>query len=170
MTAYNFTNLQAQSPYVPGHTFRVAAYFELTTGLGSGDTITALNLIPPDGVTILSALVYFPRLDTNGTPTGTFELGDDQTDGNAADRFIVGASLGGASTTSQVHVYANVPPSFSNGVQLNGVGYFYADNENTPLTNNGYFNMVMTVTAGLATAASSGLVVLEVDYLCVGNI
>ena len=172
MTVYNFTNLQAQSPVVPGHTFRVGAYFELTGALANGDTIVATNFIPPDGVVILSALVYFAPLDTNATPTGTFELGDNQTDGPAAFRFITAASLGavGGGSAGQVHVYANTAPAFTNGVQTRGVGYMYADNENTTTSNNGYYNMVLTVTAGLATAAATGTVYLEVDYLCQGNV
>lgn len=170
MTAYTFTNLQPTSPYIPGEVIKVGAYFELTTGLASGDTITALNLIPPSGVQALELVVVTSQLDSNATPTGAYEVGDSLLDGSAAARYIALGKMGSNSAGTNVVQYSNVPPVITSGAYTAGVGFFYADDENTSGTNNGYLNMVMTLTASPATAAATGTIWLYFTYICVGNI
>ena len=66
--------------------------------------------------------------------------------------------------------YSNVHPAITSGVYTKGVGYFYADDENTSGTNNGYLNLVMTITHAFGTASASGNIFVYFTYRCVGNI
>lgn len=170
MTAYNFTNLQQQSPYIPGEVITVGAYFNLTGALANGDTITATNLIPPSGVQAMEVVVVSSQLDTNAAPTGVYSLGDNLLDVNAAARYILAGKMGTNQSGVNVIQYSNVAPTIVSGSYTKGVGYFYADDENTSGTSNGYLNMVMTITNALATAANTGTIWLYFTYKCVGNI
>lgn len=170
MTAYSFTNLQSQSPYIPGEVIKVGAYFKLTGVLANNDTITAASLIPPSGVQILEVVVVSSQLDSNATPTGTFELGDSLADGNAANRYVSGGIMGTNQTGVNVVQYSNVAPTIVSGAYTKGVGYLYANDENTSGTTNGYVDIIYTVTNALATAAATGNIWVYVTYQCVGNI
>lgn len=170
MTAYNFINLQPVAPYIPGEVMKVGAYFPLTAGLASGDTITATNIIPPSGIQALEVVVVSSQLDSNAAPTGAYKVGDNLTDGSASARYISGGIMGTNNVGRNVVQYSNVQPVITSGAYTAGVGFFYADDENTAGTNNGYLNLVLTVTASPATAAATGTIWLYFTYRCVGNI
>ncbi len=170
MTAYNFTNLQQVSPYIPGEVMTVGAYFTLGGVLANGDTITAANIIPPSGIQALEVVVVMSQLDTNATPVATFSLGDSLLDGNAAARYVLAGVMGTNQPNVNVIQYSNVTPTITSGAYVKGVGYFYADDENTSGTNNGYLNLVMTITHAFGTASASGNIFVYFTYRCVGNI
>jgi hypothetical protein len=183
MTNYNCTPLQAQTPWKPGATFQVGAYFELTAGLALNDTITFQNAITPSGITAIEAKVYCSQLDSNATPLGKFELGDSKVYGPDASfapaRYITGASMGSNVVGQQLVAHSNVAPSFqtyvlpdfgSTVVQVNGVGYNYFSSENSPTNEPGGFSdLILTVTTAPATAAATGTVWIYLTYYCVGN-
>ena len=186
MTAYFFTPLQSNAPWMPGADFTLGAYFELTAGLAAGDTITFQNAITPSGITAIEVLVYSTQLDSNATPTGAFELGDSDTYSLAnsyhAARFISGGKMGTGVAGQQVVNYSNVAPLTVNvtppyppsapsfPLQVSGVGYNYFNSENSPTNEaNGFLDLVYTVTASPATAASTGTIWLYFTYYCVGN-
>ena len=159
MTAYNFTLVPTTPPYIAGHPIRVSAYYTLGGALGNGDTITATGMIPPGGVQVLDVMVYHPPLDTNASPTGTYKVGDSLSSGSA--RYISGAVMGANLASGvQIRNSSNVAPSATAGI-----GYTYSTNENSSGT-----DIILTVTNALATAATTGTIVLEITYLCVGNI
>mgnify|MGYP003406075948 CR=1 FL=1 len=167
--SYKYTLLQdGNSPWMPGQIVTVGAYFNIASttgsaGFGDADTITATNLIPPNGVKILSVLVTGSEMDTNVAPTGTFKVGD------ATDpaRFISAASQGTNVASGQLVQYQNVAPAFDAGVQTKGAGYEYATDQNTN-AQYGYVDLVTTITAAPATAATSGVIYLYVTYACNG--
>jgi len=176
--AYNFNMLPlgfTKAPWLPGQTVTVCGWFDLSTtvgaaGLGSGDTITALDMIPISGVTMLNVIVAGAPMDTNGSPSGTFEVGDNLTDGNAAARYMTAASMG-KSDGVELLVYQNVTPTITSGAYVKGVGFQYTNDENsTPGINAGQVNMVYTVTNAPGTAATSGIVYLYVTYICNGYV
>ena len=52
-------------------------------------------MVPPAGVDVTEVLVYLTLLlDSNATPTGTYDFGDNQTDGNEEARFLFNACGG----------------------------------------------------------------------------
>lgn len=173
MTAYNFTSLQnGESPWIAGQVLTVGAYFNYASttgaaGLVNADTITASDLLPAGGVKVLSVMVVGAEADTNASPTATFRLGDSLTDSDAAARYITGASMGTNIASGQFMQVQNVVPTLVDGVQTKGVGYVYNTNEND--TNVGEIDLVLAVTAAVATAATSGVLYLYVTYACVGN-
>ena len=177
--AYKFNIIplgQNLSPWLPGQTVTVGAYFDLSTtvgaaGLGSGDTITCAGMIPTSGICMLQAVVMGAPMDTNGSPSGTFSLGDSLVDGNAAARYITAGSMG-KSNGNLLLVYQNVTPTITSGVYVKGVGYQYTNDENsTPLSAaKGQLNMVYTVTNAPGTAATSGIVYLYITYMCNGYV
>jgi hypothetical protein len=173
MTAYFFTPLQTASiaPWKPGSNFTIGGYFELTTGLASGDTITFTDAITPSGITAIEVLVYSTQLDSNATPLGAFEFGDSTIgDANAPHRFILAGNMGTNSAGRLVVNYSNVAPAFTAGVQTVGVGYQYLNDENS-VTNepNGQMDLVYTVTTSPATAAATGTVWCYFTYYCGGK-
>lgn len=186
MAVYNCTPLQAQTPWLPGATFTVGAYFELTAGLALGDTIVFQNAITSSGITAIEVLCYSTQLDSNATPLGAFELGDSSTLGPdtayAAARYISAGNMGSNAAGRLVVNYSNVPPlnetytpSYPPGApsyvkQVSGVGYNYFFSENAPTNEaNGFLDLVYTVTTAPATAASSGCVWIYFTYYCVGS-
>lgn len=171
MTAYTYTSLQHnQSPWMPGEIVTVGAYFNIASTTGAAgfainDTITAADLIPEGGVKILSVLVTGSRMDTNASPTGTYAVGD----ALDAARFLSAAPQGTNVSSGQVVQYQNVAPAFTSGVQTKGVGYKYNTNENSN-ADGGFVDLVTTITANPATAATSGVTYLYVTYACIGNV
>jgi len=171
MVNYVATPLQVQTPWSPGRTYVLGAYFELTgTGLASGDTITFQDAITPSGIIAVDAMVRTSQLDSNATPLGKYELGDSAGDTNAAGRFITSGSMGSNVSGAIVTTFSNVAPTFTAGVQVNGVGYEYFTDENS-VTNEagGFLDLVLTVTTAPATAATTGTVWMYLTYYCVGN-
>ena len=170
MTAYSYTLLQNSSPWIPGEVITVGAYFNIadttsSAGVVSGDTITANNIIPEGGVTILSVLVTGAEMDTNASPTGTYKVGD----ADDLGRFILAAAQGTNVASGQLVQYQNVAPTFSTGVQTKGVGYQYNTTENSN-SDGGFVDLVNSITASPATAATSGVTYLYVTYACTGNV
>jgi hypothetical protein len=161
MTAYNFTLVDSISPWDAGSILMARAYYDLNSvAIANNDTITATNIIPANGVEILEIFVSHPELDTNASPTGTYNLGD----GTTAARFISSAPLGVAGVTTtgfQLRSGINIATTTSSGVIATGAGYRY--------TGTSPASLVLTVNAALATAATSGVIHLLVMYRCVGN-
>jgi hypothetical protein len=170
MTAYNGVVLQQQSPFIPGEIITVGGYFNLSAPLANADTIVFSQMIPPGGVAAIEVVAYCNQLDSNAAPTGLYEVGDSLLDGNAAGRYITGAKMGSNSVGALVYSPSNVVPTIVSGAYTKGVGYFYADDQNSAGTNNGYLDVVVTVTNALATAAASGTLWVYFTYRCVGNI
>lgn len=174
MTAYNFTKLQPyMSPWIAGTINTVGGYFNYANttgaaGLASGDTITATGLLPEGGVTMLQVLVLGAPADTNGTPTGVFSLGDSLTDSNHVARYILAGTLAKTNGTEVIQ-YQNVTPAFVSGLQTVGVGYPYMTNQQTN-SEQGNVDIVLTVTAAMATAATSGVLYVYVTYMCTGDV
>lgn len=170
MADYKFVSLQqGQSPWIPGTINTVGAYFDLAAGgpgLGNGDTITADQLIPEGGVKVLQVVVMGAPADTNGAPTGTFDLGDNLKDADADERFIKAGTLAETNGGALLQ-YQNVTPTIANGEYTKGIGYVYSTNQNSN-NEQGNVDVVMTVTAAPATAATSGVIYLYVTYACVG--
>lgn len=161
MANFAFTLIDSNSIWSAGSVFVARAYYDLNgTGLAQNDTITATNIIPPDGVEIYEVWVSHPELDTNATPTGTYNVGDS---GSAA-RFISSApmAVNGVTTTgAQVRNGINIATTTSSGVIATGAGYRY--------TGTSASTLILTVNAAVATAATAGVVHLMVLYRCVGN-
>lgn len=169
-TVYTATPVQAQSPWMAGENMMMAAYFELTTGLANGDTIIVPNMVTPSGVIVTRVQINFTPLDTNVSPTGTFSFGDNQTDTYAAARFMTGVKMGGtANADGLLHAFSNVAPTLVSGVQVEGIGYYYMQDQQTAGTNGGFWNGVLTVTAAPATAAATGTVLFVFEYACAGT-
>ncbi len=171
MTVYIATPLQNQTPWYPGRTYVLGAYFELTgTALASGDTIVFQDAITPSGIIAIDAMVRTSQLDSNATPLGKFELGDSNGDSYAAGRFITGGSMGSNVSGGIVVSFSNVAPTFVSGAQVNGVGYEYFTDENSATNEaGGYEDLVLTVTTSPATGATTGTVWMYLTYYCVGN-
>lgn len=161
MTAFNFTLIDRVSNWSSGDILVARAYYNLNgTGLANTDTITATNIIPGNGVEIMEVMVSHPELDTNATPTGTYNVGDA---GNAS-RFIASAPLGvnGVTTAGfQIRNGINIVTTTTSGTISSGAGYIY--------TGTSPASLVLTVNAAVATAATTGVVHLYVTYRCVGN-
>jgi hypothetical protein len=165
MTAYNFSQLVPFSSYKPkfspGMLYEIVFEYTLTGALANADTITTpSNAFPDNGIRIMGVLVTHPELDTNTTPTGTYNVGDS----GDADRFIASAPLGVAGVTTTGFILnnpINVAQSLSNGVVATGSGYLYGSGTNPQL--------VLTVNAAVATGASSGVIRLLVTYYCEGE-
>lgn len=159
MTAYNYTVLNTTPPWDAGKIFTVQAYYDLGgVALASGDTITATNLIPNNGIEIVDVVIAASETDTDATPTGTFNVGD----GDDADRFIVGIPMGiNGATTAGLQLMQNInrATASTNGVITAGAGYIYS--ASTPL--------VTTVASTVATGATTGVIRKIVTYRCVGN-
>lgn len=171
MVVYSGTNLQFQSPFIPGEDITVGGYFNLTAGLASGDTIVFSQMVPPGGISAVACYAYCSQLDSNAAPLGKYEVGDSGIDGNGPNRYITGANMGSNVAGALVVTHSNVVPTFAAGVQTKGVGYFYSTDENSPTNDgNGYLDLVVTVTTSPATASASGTVWVYFTYKCVGNI
>lgn len=169
MTAYNFTLIDAVSPWSAGNSYIVRAYFDVSTtsggsGLANNDTITATGIIPDNGTEILEVIVSHPELDTNSTPTGTYSVADATTNTIA---FITSAPMGVNGVTTSGFILTNrinIAPTLTSGVITAGPGYRYGGS--SPATVN---SLTLTVNAAVATAATSGIIQLIVMYRCVGQ-
>lgn len=172
MTAYIATPLQVTTPWKPGATFTIGAYFELpaATAFASGDTITWQNAVTPSGITAIEVLVYTTQLDSNATPTLVYKFGDTvPNDTNGPARYISGGKTGTNVAGQQVVTYSNVAPAFTAGVQTVGVGFTYGTDENSNSAEaNGFNDLVLNFTAGPATGATTGTVWMYFTYYCVG--
>ncbi len=171
--ALSFTPTQPNSPWVPGETFTVSAYIHVAAGtaLGSGDTITWANAVPTSGVTSIEAYVVCTQLDSNGTPTFTYNFGDtlsgDLT--NGAQRYILAGKGGSNVAGFNIHTDSNVVPAFTAGVQTVGIGFPYATSENSTGDKNGATDLIFTGTAANATGATTFTIWAYFTYYCGGE-
>ncbi len=166
------TPTQSQAPWVPGETFTISAYYNLTgTAFGSGDTITWPSAITPSGITAIAARVVTTQLDSNASPTLVYKFGDNvPADANASDRYISGGKSGSNVAGALVGTDSNVAPAFTSGVQTKGIGFNYATDENsTSSESNGFNDLVVTFTSANATGATTGTVWMYFTYYCGGQ-
>lgn len=170
--ALSFTPTQTQSPWVPGETFTVSAYYTTLSGtaLGSGDVITWANAVPTSGVTAIAASVVCTQLDGNASPTFTYDLGDtlsgDLT--NGLSRYILAGKGGSNSAGNLVRTDSNVPPVVTSGVQTKGIGFQYTTTENSTGDTNGATDIIFTGISANATGATAYTVWVYFTYYCSG--
>lgn len=165
MTAYSFNLLTSRPPWDAGAEHSVRAYFDVSTtsggaGLANTDTITATGMLPGNGIVIREVLIMHPELDSNATPTGTFNVGDT----NLAARFISAAPMGvnGITTTGfQMRTGINITTTTTSGSIVSGAGYQYTGTS----TN----SIVVTVASAVATQVTAGILHVLVTYRCIGN-
>ena len=161
MAAYNFTSISSSSHWIAGDIQIMTAYYDLNgVALAQNDTITATNIIPGDGVKIYDIYCSHTELDTNATPTGTYQVGD----AGSATRFMSSVPMGvnGVTTSGfQIVNRSNFAPTSTNGVVTAGIGYTYTGTSATSL--------IMTINGAVATGATTGIIFLTVVYRCVGN-
>lgn len=162
MAAYNFSLVPGRSHWTAGNTEFVTGYYDLAgVALAQNDTITATNIIPGDGVRIYDMYCTHTELDTNATPTGTYNIGDSLN----ASRFMSSVPMGvnGVTTTGfQIWNRFNFAPTFdSSGNTLTGLGYIY--------TGTNPYSLILTVNGVVATGATTGVIFLTVAYHCIGN-
>jgi len=165
MADYTYTLISPNDAYPPkyaaGMEYSIDFEFELSGALANADTIsTPAGALPNEGIRIIDTLLVYPELDTNATPTGTFDNGDAD---NAA-RFVDGAPMGVAGVTTagfQLRQGINIAQGKTDGVVTTGAGYLYPAGTDPVL--------VTTVTAAVATGAASGTVRQRVIYSCSGE-
>jgi len=160
MTAFTFTRVKQENVLNRGASTTVVATFDVdvetsSAGLASGDTISGINV--PQFATVTGYYLIFPELDSNGTPTGTFDLGD----AADADRYLNGVVMGGSLT----HYAYNEKDADLPGALVSTVG----DTTNTPSNGVGFTYTAdgvisLTVATAVATAVTSGTLVLAVTY------
>jgi len=139
-TAYTATQTGAADT-VPGvgdgHAVKaICGVFALTAALAAGDTISTPNL--PNGATVLDVILSTSDLDTNGTPTITFDVGD----AAVSNRYIAASNVGQAGGVARMNQPAAAPFT---------------------LTSKG--PVVAKVNAGPATGATTGTVAVTVIFL-----
>lgn len=161
MAAYNFTLITNTPHWSSGDLQAITAYYSLGgVALAQNDTITATGMIPGDGVKIYDIYCSHTELDTNTTPTGTYQVGD----ANSAARFLSSVPMGvnGVTTSGfQITNRSNFAPTSTAGVVTTGLGYIYTGTSATDL--------ILTVNGAVATGATTGVIFLTVLYRCVGN-
>ena len=168
-----FTPTQTQSPWVPGETFTVSAYYTTANGtaFGSGDTVTWQNAVPTSGVTAIQATIVCTQLDSNASPTLVYSFGDtlngDLT--NGASRYILAGKGGSNVSGFNIHTDSNVPPVISAGVQTKGIGFSYTTTENSTGDTNGATDLLLTFTTANATGATAYTVWAYFTYYCGGE-
>lgn len=169
--AYNFTvitpSIEQPATTYPGMMYEMHAYFDVSTLVGNtlnaGDTITTpVGFIPDGGVVIFETEVINSEIDTNATPTATFELGDLGSSyaslGADPSRFILTTAVN-AHSAAQVETKINQFQTLTNGVVTKGEGLLVAQSN---------YQLVWTAVAAAATTASTGYIRLVVRYLCTG--
>lgn len=162
MTAYAFTQLVPDSSMPartsPGMLYTTEFQYTLAGAVVSGDTFTTpANALPFNGIRIAEIEVISPELDTNATPTATFDVGD-ATD---ADRFIAAAPAGANGVTTsgyQMHTCINIAQGLTAGVVSTGTNYLYGSGTSP--------RIVLTLGGTVATAQSAGTIRLKVSFYC----
>ena len=134
-----------------GQIYTAYGFYTVGAAVAQNDTITFTNIIPANGVEIISTRLMTPKLDTNATPTGVFILGDATDD----DRFINDVAIGWDDETTHIVYDSNVAPDVPS---TKGIGYRY-----TSAT-----SLIAKIDAAVGTAASTGHVALWVQYYCCG--
>ena len=163
MASYNFSVIEpytySNAKYLAGMLYEAQFEYVLTGALANGDTITTpVGGLPFNGIRIMEVEAVHPRLDTNASPTGTYNIGD----ALDANRFVASASMGAAATSPLIRNCINQAQTLDSSNEVTaGAGFFYGDGENPQL--------ILTVNAAIATAASSGYIRLKVSYYCEGD-
>ncbi len=165
MTAYNFSQVLPDSKhpprYEPGMEYTIDFEYALTGALVEADTITTpTGAMPSNGIRIVETEVIYPELDSNATPTGTFDVGDS----GDTDRFIDGVPLGVAGVTTagfQLRQGINRAQTLSSGNVSIGYGYLYGQGTDP--------RFIVTVGSAVATGETTGLIRLRVTFLCTGE-
>lgn len=140
MTAYSGTINTAGRLGEIGRQTIASGSYALTGALVNADTVTWDNVFPNGKFKVISFRYWSPELDTNASPTMTFTIGD-ETD---PDGYL---------TTINGGLPATAP---TNGSQLNYMGNGALLNTTTAGR-----DVVFTVTAAVATGASSGTLFWE---------
>lgn len=162
MTAYNFSSLVPDAMNAPrweaGKLYFVEFdYVTAATTFASGDTITTpAGALPNNGIAIADVEVLSNALDTNGSPTATYNVGD----AGLATRFIVSANAGSSISGAQVKNYINIAQVLTAGVVSSGVNYIYNPGTSPQL--------ILAFNAAFATANTSPIIRMKVWYWCTG--
>lgn len=126
-------------------TFTLADAIDSTDGGGTGgaalanaDVIQMLKV--PKGARVLEVILTTTDLDTNGTPTLSFDVGD----GDDVDRYIDGSTIGRTGGTDRL----------GSGIVTNTQAFTYTAND----------TIDVLVAAGPATGATSGTISLTVGF------
>lgn len=162
MTAYVLSQLVPDSSFPartsPGMLYTTEFQYTLAGAVVSGDTFTTpADALPENGLRIAEIEVISPELDTDATPTGTFEVGD-ATDAN---RFISAAPMGvnGVTTSGfQMSTKINIAQGLTSGVVSTGTNYLYGSGTSP--------RIVMTLGGTIATAQTAGTIRLKVSFYC----
>lgn len=117
-----------------------SGYYDLLGALVNGDTITFPNILPYGGAKVVNVKAVSPELDSNATPTATATIGNsDDPDGYVKTR--------GLAVTLSNSLATDLVLESSDGALIN-----------TAVTNR---DIVLTVTAAVATGATSGRIRLS---------
>ncbi len=167
MTAYNFAQILPYSSYQPtwasGQLYCIDFEYDVSDGsaLAAADTITTPSgALPDEGIRIVDVEISHPELDSNATPTGTYDIGDS----GAAARFLDGAVMGVAGVTTAGYLVfnrINVEQALTAGVVSAGSGYLYAQGTDPQL--------ILTVASAVATGVASGIIRMRVWFYCTGE-
>lgn len=165
MADYNFSGIipytSQPARYDSGNLYAIDFEYTLTGVLAAADTITTpANALPDGGIRIVDVEVSHPELDTNVTPTATYNVGDS----DSVDRFIQTAVMGvdGITTTNYlVYNRINRAQGTTNGVVSSGSGYLYAQDTSPQL--------ILTIASAFATAAPTGVIRMRVWFYCTGE-
>jgi hypothetical protein len=167
MTDYNFAQILPYSSYPPkwesGQLYCIDFEYDVSDGsaLAASDTITTpSSALPDEGIRIVDVEISHPELDSNTTPTGTYDIGDS----DDVDRFLDGAvmAINGVTTAGYlVYNRINVEQTLTSGVVSAGSGYLYASGTSPQL--------VLTVASSVATGVASGIIRMRVWFYCTGE-
>ena len=126
-----------------------------SAGLAQNDTIYGITV--PSGQTVVDYKLRIPELDSNASPTGTFDFGIQSGD---VDLLLDGVAMGGTATGYNYNWkdLVTAPALVSSG-----------DTINQPSTGIGYTTTAETVfgllvPTAVATAVTSGIVVFSVSW------
>lgn len=137
MTAYVGTVVVPAVGGAKGQVSEGLCQYALTGALVNGDTITWTNAIPnAKAAQVIGMEFWSPELDTNASPTATATIGD-------------GTDADGYNTTFNLGLPVVAP---ANGTQIRDSGLGAIIGTSTQAGR----NIVFTVTAAVATGATSG--------------
>lgn len=136
MTALTGTVVYAAKNGESGQQYAGLGKYTLGGALANADTITWTNLLPKGKFKVLGFKFWGPEIDTNATPTATFTIGD----GTDADGYLT--TKGGA---------VGLQNSLADQLSYEGDGALIGTTQEGR-------NVVLTVTAAVATGATSGTI------------
>lgn len=167
MADYNFSQILPYSSYPPkwdaGQLYCIDFEYDVSDGsaLANTDTITTPSgALPDEGIRIVDVELSHPELDSNATPTGTYDVGDS----DDVNRFLDGAVMGVNGITTAGYLVRNcinVEQTLTSGVVSAGSGYLYAQGTDPQL--------ILTVASAVATGVASGIIRMRVWFYCTGE-